>query len=148
MPEHWMQNRAPFERSQPRSGRGRGPSPQLPCRATDEDIIRRRIEHPVVTLPRIVVMPRHFDETLVQAQVVADRVLPALLVLFVIREVLHDVLVDAVQRESFFRAASYRHHDECVVAVGGFFAFLLIWCGGRAGRRGLRAGDIELGVRG
>lgn len=71
-------------------------------------------------------MPRHFHETLIQTQVMANRILPALLVLLVVREVLHDVLVNAVQRESFLRTATNGHHNESIVAVSGFLALFLV----------------------
>lgn len=94
--EHGVQQRAALERRQPRPGRRRGAPPQLARRAPDEHIIRGRVQHPVVALPRVVVMSRYLHEAFVQAEVVPDGVLPALFVLLVVREVLHDVLVNAV----------------------------------------------------
>lgn len=93
-------------------------------------------------------MSRHFHEALIQAEVVTNGILPALLVLFVIREVFHYVLVDAVQGEPLLGTAANGHHDESVVAVSGFFTFAFV---GRF--RGARwwspgAGDVELGVGG
>ena len=41
----------------------------------------------------------YFDETVVEREVVSYGVLPALLVLLVVREALHDKLVDAIQRD-------------------------------------------------
>ena len=46
----------------------------------------------------------HLDEALVEAEVVPDGVLPALLVAAVVREVLDDELVDAVEREALLGA--------------------------------------------
>lgn len=62
-------------------------------------------------------MTRHFHKALVEAEVVADAVLPALLVLAVIREVLHDVFVDAVECQSFLWTLSDGQHDERVVRI-------------------------------
>lgn len=77
----------------------------------------------------------------------ANRILPALLVLLIVREVLHDVFVDAVQREPFLGAAADGHHNESIVAVSGFLALFLIIVDLRgSGRRRLGARDVELGV--
>lgn len=92
-------------------------------------------------------MPRHFHETLIQAQVVSNRILPALLVLLVVRKVFHDILVDAVKRESFLGTAADGHHDEGIVAVSGFLVLFLVVVRLRgSGRRRLGARDVELGV--
>lgn len=72
-------------------------------------------------------MSRHFHKTLVQAQVMTDRILPALPILPVIREVGHDILVDAIQREPFLGTVSYCHHDEGVVAVSWFLVLLIFF---------------------
>jgi len=100
--------------------RGASPPAQLACRAADEDVVGGRIQHPIVALARVVVVTRHLDEALVEAEVVPDRVLPALLVLAVVREVANDELVDAVERQSLVRAAADRHHNHGVVAVRRF----------------------------
>lgn len=78
-------------------------------------------------------MAWNFHKTLVKAEVVADRVLPSLLVLAIIRKVLHDVLVDAIERQSFFWTLSDRQHDQRVVRITWLFigflsvAFLLLF---------------------
>jgi len=100
------------------TARGRaGPSTQFARRAANEHVVSRRVQHPVVALAWIVVVARDFDEALVEAEVVSDGVLPALFVLAIVREVANDELVDAVERQSFVRAAADRHHDHGVVAV-------------------------------
>lgn len=139
-----------FERRQPGPGGCRRPAAKLPGRATDEDILRGRVEHPVVALAGVVVVPRHLDEALVQTQIVPDRILPALLVLPVIGEVPHDVLVDPVQREPLFRAVPDRHHDQGVVAVGrflpGLFLTVLVFfcCSFRAIQRWRRVRHVQI----
>ena len=60
-------------------------------------VVAVRVEAPVAPLARLLVVPRHLDEALVEAEVVADRVLPALLVVAVVREPVHDERVNAVQ---------------------------------------------------
>jgi len=94
-----------------------GPPAQLARRAADEHVVGRRVEHPVVALARVVVVARHFDEALVEAEIVPYGVLPALLVLAVVWKVADDELVYAVEREPLVRAAADRHHDHGVVAV-------------------------------
>ena len=49
-------------------------------------------------------MPGDLDEALVEAEVVPDGVLPALLVAPVVREVLDDKFVDAVQGQALLGA--------------------------------------------
>ena len=52
----------------------------------------------------------YLDKALVEAEVVPDGVLPALLVAPVVREVLDDELVDAVEGQALLRAL-YRNRD-------------------------------------
>lgn len=96
-------------------GAGCGPAPEFSRRATDEDVLAAGVQHPVVSFARIVVMSRNFDETLIETQVVPDGVLPALSVLSVVGKVVHDELVDSVERKSALRALTDRHHDEGVI---------------------------------
>ena len=102
---------------------GGGAPAELPGGSPDEDVIAAGVQHPVVALPRVVVVPGHLDEALIEAEVVADGVLPALLVLPVVREVLHDELVDAVEREPLLGALPDGHHDQGVVAERRFVIF-------------------------
>ena len=117
-----------------------GPPAQLARRTADKHVISGRVEHPVVTLAGVVVVARNFDEALVEAEVVSDRVLPALLVLAVVREVTDDELVNAVERQTLVRAAADRHHDHSVVAVRRLLDRMT--AGGRGSRvsRGGRSG--------
>ena len=58
----------PLEGGQPAPG-GRGvPPPQLASGAADEDVVRARIDHPVVSFSRIVVVSWDLDEALVKAK--------------------------------------------------------------------------------
>lgn len=108
------------------SGSRRAPA-EFPRGSPDKHIIARGVQHPVVALPGVVVMSRHFDEAFIETQVVPDGVLPALLVLPVIREVLHDELVDAVEREPLLGTLSDGHHDERVVAERRLVEFLSLF---------------------
>ena len=73
-------------------------------------------------------MAGYFEEALVEAEVVSDGVLPALLVVAVVREVLHDELVDLAQCHPFLGAAADRHHDQGVVGKRGLLVLLLFLC--------------------
>ena len=92
------------------------------------------MQRPEAALARLLVVARDLHEALVQRQVVADRVLPTLLVLAVEREALHDELVDAVERHSLVLLTHDGHGDECNVAVRGFDHVL--WILLRHGRLG------------
>jgi len=84
------------ERGKARPGVHGASPPQLAGGATDEDVVARWVDHPVVALPRVVVVPRHLDEAFVETEVVPNGVLPTLLVVLVIRELHCNVLVDAI----------------------------------------------------
>ncbi len=118
------QREAPLEGGQPASGRRGVPPSQLARRPPDEHVVRGGVDHPVVSLAGVVVVSRHLDEALVEAEVVPDRVLPALLVGAVVRKVLEDELVDAVERETLLRALADGHHDEGVVGEGRLLVLL------------------------
>lgn len=138
----------PLEAREPSAARQRGPPPQLPGRAADKHVVGRRVQHPVVALAGVVVVSRHLHEALVEAQVVSDRVLPALSVFPVVREVGHDVFIYAVQCESFLGTVPYRHHDESVVAVRWLLVFLfaVVVVLGLGAVDGFGSGDVELGI--
>jgi len=77
---------------------------------------------------------------------VADRVLPALLVLAVVGEAVHDELVDAVQGDAPVRRVLDGHGDERDVAVGRL-DHVLAGRGARGGGRGRGAGRVQRLVR-
>jgi len=106
-------------------GRLRGPAAQLAGGASDVHVAAVRIDHPVVALARVVEAPRNLDETLVQRQVVSDAVLPCGRVHPVERELVHDVFVDAAEREPLLRAFRYGHHYQSVVTVIGLLVFVV-----------------------
>lgn len=112
----------PFQ-AQLSSGASGGPAPELPRRASNEDVLAAGVQHPVVPFARVVEVTRHFHETLIEAQVVPDGVLPPLPVLSVVWKVVHDEFIDAVEREPSLRALADRHHDERVVTKRRFFSF-------------------------
>ena len=62
------------------------------------------------------------DETLVEAEVVADGVLPALAVALEVRELLHDVLVDGAERQPLVLRVAHGHRDQRHVRVGRLLA--------------------------
>jgi len=93
------------------------PSPAPQVRPVVEHVVRVRVERPIAALSRLLVVARLLDETLVQTQVVPDRVLPALLVLPVVREPLHDELIDTVERAPLVRRVLYGHRYQGDVRV-------------------------------
>lgn len=104
----------------------RAPPAQFTCGTADVYVVAGGVQHPVVALAWVVVVSGDLDEAFVEGEVVSDGVLPALLVVAVVRKVLHDELVDAVQSELLLRAAADRHHDERVVAEGRFLELGLL----------------------
>lgn len=79
-----------------------------------------RVQGPVGAFARSFVVSVHFDKAVVERQVVADRVLPALFVLAIVGKPVHDELIDAVESDSFVGRALDRHGDESDVGVGRF----------------------------
>lgn len=59
------------------------------------------IQSPVGSFTRFVIVTWHLQETFIQTQVVSNRVLPSLFILSVVREAIHDELVDSAQRQLF-----------------------------------------------
>lgn len=110
------------------SGTRHGPAPEFPRCATYEDILTAGVQHPVVAFARVIIVARHFNETLVQTQVVPDWVLPSLSVLSVVWKVVHDELIDAVECEPSLRALADRHHNERVVTERRLFRFNTFLC--------------------
>ena len=60
----------------------------------------------------------YLEEAVVERQVVAYRVLPALAILVVVGEALHDELVDAVEGDAVVWRVLDGHRDQGDVAVG------------------------------
>ena len=77
------------------------------------------VESPVGALARPGGMPRYLDEAVVEAEVVPEGVLPALGVLPVVREVVHDELVDLGEGQHPLLTVVEGHRGECYVGVGG-----------------------------
>ena len=85
-----------------------------------EHVTGVRMQRPVAAFTRSVRSSRHFDETVVERETVSDRVLPALLVLSVKREQIHDELVDLTEGAHFVGRLLDGHGDEGDVGVGRF----------------------------
>lgn len=86
--------------------------------AVFEHVVTGRIECPKGAFARPAFLARYFDETVVQTQIVSDGVLPSLAVLAVVREPLHDELVDAVERDLVVVGRLDGHGDQGDVGVG------------------------------
>ena len=89
--------------------------------AVVEHVVRVGIERPVGSLARLLVVARHFDETFVKRQIVANRVLPSLFVLPVVREPVHNELVDPVECNLLLRGRALDgHRDQRDVRIRRF----------------------------
>ncbi len=66
------------------------------------------------------------DEALVEREIVSYGVLPALLVLGVVREVVHNELVDLTQRQLLVGRLGYGHGDQCNVRVRRLYVFVSV----------------------
>lgn len=88
--------------------------------AVIEHVFSHRVQRPVVPLARVARFPGDLDETVVQRQVVPDRVLPRRELVPVIREPGHDEFADAAERELLVRRLQYRHGDQRYIAVRRF----------------------------
>ena len=76
------------------------------------------MESPVGALARPVRPSRDLDKAVVETEVVPERVLPALSVFPVVREVVHDELVDLGEGQHPLLAVVEGHRSECYVGVG------------------------------
>lgn len=76
------------------------------------------MKSPEGALARLVGRTGNLDETVVEAEGMPDRVLPALLVLPIEREQVHDELVDLGQREHLGGRVLDGHGDQADVGVG------------------------------
>ena len=76
------------------------------------------VEGPVGALARPVGTPRDLDEAVVKGEVVAEAVLPALRVLPIVGEAVHDELVDVAERQHLLRRPHQGHGCQRDVGVG------------------------------
>ena len=83
-----------------------------------EHVARVRVQRPVAAFARPVRGSRDLDEAVVEGERVADGVLPALLVLAVEGEEVHDELVDLAERAHLVGRLLDGHGDEGDVGVG------------------------------
>jgi len=75
------------------------------------------VQSPVRAFARSVRHPRDFHETVVERQVVPERVLPALRVPPVVRELVADELVNVRQWKHFLRRTPYGHGRQRYITV-------------------------------
>lgn len=75
------------------------------------------MQRPKGSLAGFVRRARHLDETVVKAQGMPDRVLPALLILPIEREQIHDELIDLREGQHLVRCILYRHGDQADVRI-------------------------------
>jgi hypothetical protein len=79
-----------------------------------------RLDGPVVTFARVVLGALDLDEVLVQAEVVANAVLPTALGQTVKGEVVRDPLIDLGKREATILRAQDGHANQCCITEGRF----------------------------
>lgn len=84
-----------------------------------EHVSRVGVQGPEGSLARLVRSPGHFEEAVVEAERVSYGVLPALLILPVEGEQVHDELVDFAEGEHLARRVLDGHRDEADVGVRG-----------------------------
>jgi len=89
------------------------------------------VQSPVRAFARSVWHSRDFHETVVERQVVPERVLPALRVPSVVRELVANELVDVGQREHFLGRTPYGHGRERYVTVRRFLVAVRVATGPR-----------------
>ena len=96
--------------------------PLLPAQIASvlEHVPALGMQRPEGTFARFVRGTRHFDETVVEAERVPDGVLPALLILSVEWEQIHDKLIDLRQGEHLARSVLNGHRDQADVGVRWF----------------------------
>ena len=115
---------------------GRRPSAKFSSRSADVDVIGGRVQHPIVALAGVVVVSGDLDEAFVEAEIVTDRVLPALFIILVIRKMFDDEIVDSAQSQPAFRLFRDGHHYEGVVTVRRLFRIFVLLVVGGLFRRG------------
>lgn len=86
-------------------------------RAVVEHVLGHGIQRPVIALARIAWLARDFHEAVVQAQIVADRVLPSGKPVAVVREAVHYELANAAQCQLFVWRRQNGHGDQSDVRV-------------------------------
>ena len=104
-----------------------GSPSQLASGPTNEhNVITGWVQGPVVAFAWVIVWPGHLDKTFIEGEVVPNGILPALLVLTIVREVLHDVVIDATQCQLPLWAGAYSHHNQGIVGERRFLVLGLL----------------------
>lgn len=99
-------------------------TPQV--RSVVEHAVRIWVQCPVTALARLFIITRHFHKALVQTEIVTNGILPALLVVAIIRELFHNVLIDSIKRHLFVGWLLYGHRDQSNVRVWRFDDLLVL----------------------
>lgn len=96
------------------------PLPASEEAAVLEHIESRGVQRPEGALARAVRPPGDLDEAVVEGEVVAEGVLPALGVAAVVRKAVGDEAVDLGKRQHLLRGTPYRHGRQGDVRIGRF----------------------------
>ena len=83
-------------------------------------IIELGIQCPKVSFSGFAFFSVHFEKTIVEGQIMADTVLPALFIVVIIGKLVHDELVDTVQGYLLVRHRPNCHCDQCYIRVWRF----------------------------
>lgn len=75
------------------------------------------VQSPETALTWLIWAPGDFNKTIVEGQIVSQRVLPPLSVFSIIRESIHDELVNFTERQHLLWAALDRHGSEGDIGV-------------------------------
>lgn len=85
-----------------------------------EHVATVSVQCPEAALARFVRSPRYFDETIIETKTMPDAILPPLLVLPVVREQIHDELIDFRKRQHLIGRLLDGHCDQRDVTVRRF----------------------------
>lgn len=89
-------------------------------RTIGKHIATFRVQTPEAALAWLTLSSGYFDETVVETKIVADRILPAWLVLLVERETLDDMVINVVKCHAVVWGSLQSHGDKSNVGVRRF----------------------------
>ena len=90
-------------------------------RSVVEHVLCHGIQSPIVSLAGIARFARDLDETVVETEIVSDRILPGWESIAIVRESIHDELADAAQCELLVRSRKDGHRYEGDVRIRRFY---------------------------
>lgn len=85
--------------------------------AVFKHVVAGRVKSPKRSFTWSASLPRYFDKTVVQTQIVADRILPSLSIFTVVRKSIHNELVDSVESDFLVGSWLNGHSDQSDVRI-------------------------------